>query len=83
MHSSSGEKAVSSLPECTVLVSVHGYGQGSPNQCVAKNTETVTLSQTGKGTYDGSRAITEINGIHKKLNGDCPVKMRSLKMHIC
>lgn len=49
---SSGEKAVmSSLCRMyTVVVSgATAMGQGSPNQCVAKNTETVTLSQTGKG----------------------------------
>lgn len=46
-------------------------GRAPPNQCVAKNMETVTLSQTWKGTLDGSRAINEINGI-LKLNGDCP-----------
>lgn len=49
---SSGEKAVMSYPCRMYTMVVSGAtatGQGSPNQCVAKNTETVILSQTGKG----------------------------------
>ena len=35
--------------DIVVVVGATATGQGSPNQCEAKNTETVILSQAGKG----------------------------------
>lgn len=61
----------------------HSVGWGSPNQCIAKSTDTVILSQTAsERRLNSSEAITKINGI-LKLNGDCPCQIEKPKnVHI-